>query len=156
MGRITANPIRHPQKRLCQKKDLIDLCPLPLRPEIEPQPVSLPQRVASTAAGPIEPASHAATSPGSNGSWLGAWAKLQRYSAEAHKAAQRAMLDSHLAYLRSAELAQRQLSAIVSGEGFPMDEVSEGTGVIEMPHSVITSPLDFPTPPANTDPAVKL
>jgi len=81
------------------------------KPEPKP-PVSDPLPVPAQRPVPAAPPRVAAAPEG----WLQAFQEIQRQTAEAHAAYQRAMADSHLAFLRTAEAASLHLHAAITGQ----------------------------------------
>ena len=53
--------------------------------------------------------------------WIKAYEDLQRQTAEAHAAYQQSMAETHMAFLRTAEITARGLQAMITGEPIPQD-----------------------------------
>ncbi|MFH1462931.1 MAG: SDR family oxidoreductase [Pseudomonadota bacterium] len=82
-------------------------CPLPI-------PESAVSRSEKT-----EPRPPTAASTSVDLAWLAAYQEAQRQTAEAHAAYQRAMADTHTAFLRVAETGLAGLAAVISGQPLP-------------------------------------
>lgn len=109
----------------------------------EPRPPA-PYSIAATAPRPVPVAPPRVAPPEG---WLQAFQEIQRQTAEAHAAYQRAMADSHLAFLRTAEAASLHLHAAITGQPVqPLLPQPLSPPARERPWSPEPAPFDS-TPP---------
>jgi acyl transferase domain-containing protein len=133
-------------------------------PAPRPAPASTPSPTPVTATRKVSMPAPTQLSP----DWLSAFQQMQQQTAEAHASFQRAMADSHSAYLRLAETAMAGLAAAAEtghGEGgtghgedtarVEVRALSAATSTISQPHS--TAPrAPCPAPPAPSPPLSQL
>lgn len=78
-------------------------------------------------------------------SWLMAFQEIQRQNAEAHAVFQKAISESHIAFLKTAETTNMALSAMMTGQQFSMPAEQAQPSAIQMPES-LTQPQNFQQP----------
>ncbi|MEH0558343.1 MULTISPECIES: SDR family NAD(P)-dependent oxidoreductase [Streptomyces] len=142
--------------------------PNPPRPaEVAPPAVQVPAAATavagaavpvSTVAPPVQPV-HAApapagmgTGPGTDAGWLTVIDNVQRYTAQAHEACQRMLIDSHLAFLQMTETTFSAMLGAQNGGhvGAPALFTSPGATAapVALPaQAVATTPAMAPAPP---------
>jgi acyl transferase domain-containing protein/NADP-dependent 3-hydroxy acid dehydrogenase YdfG/acyl carrier protein len=121
--------------------------PPPNPPRPQPVLVAAPSAVASAApppaaiAAPLPPAAPPSAAPPA---WVVAYLDVQRQTAEAHAAYQKAMADTHVAYLRTAEASLANLTALATGQPAPR---------LDLPPPPVQPPFVAPPEPPMPMPA---
>src|SRR5690606_27878401 len=76
-----------------------------------------PRRETPEVAAPVPPSIQPIPEHGVPGPWLDAIRDIQRHTAEAHQAAQKAISDAHIAYLQSSQTMIQDLYTAMQGDG---------------------------------------